>query len=91
MVLHGPDATARMTPTIDFKLRWSSTVRFCDDGAYLISLGQRITLWNVYAGRAARSAPRFSHPASADFSPDGKLLVVKNTSGDVLLLSVPDL
>ena len=80
-----------MTPTIDFKLRWSSTVRFSDDGAYLISLGERITLWNVYAGHAARSAPRFSHPASADFSPDGTLLAVKNTSGDVLVLSVPDL
>ena len=28
---------------------------------------------------------------SADFSPDGQLLAVKNTSGDVLVMSVPDL
>jgi hypothetical protein len=80
-----------MTPTIDFKLHSSWTVRFSDDGTYLISLGQRITLWNVSDGRRAASADRFSHPSSADFSPDGTLLAVKNTSGDVLVLSVPDL
>lgn len=80
-----------MTATIDFKLPSSSTVRFSDDGTYLICIGEQITLWNVSQGRRVASAPRFSHPSSADFSPDGTLLAVKNTSGDVLVLSVPDL
>ena len=52
---------------------------------------QQITLWNVSEGRRVASGPRFSHASSADFSPDGTLLAVKNTSGDVLVLSVPDL
>jgi WD40 repeat protein len=80
-----------MTSSTDFKLGSSSTVRFSDDGAYLVSLGQRITLWSVWEGRAVTSGPRFAHASSADFSPDGNLLAVKNTSGDVLVLSVPGL
>ncbi|MDA0183214.1 WD40 repeat domain-containing protein [Solirubrobacter phytolaccae] len=65
-------------------------MRFSDDGAYLITLGERIILWDVSERRRTASA-RFSHASSADFSPDGTLLAVKNTSGDVLVLSVPDL
>jgi hypothetical protein len=80
-----------VTATIDFKLRSSSTVRFSDDGTHLITLGRQITLWDVGGGRRVASAPRFPHPSSADFSPDGTLLAVKNTSGDVLVLKVPDL
>lgn len=85
-----PGAIPHVTATIDFKLRSSSTVRFSDDGTYLICLGQQITLWNVSTGRRVASA-RFSHASSADFSPDGTLLAVKNTSGEVLVLSVPEL
>jgi hypothetical protein len=77
--------------TTEFKLRSSSRVRFSDDGAYLVSLGRRITLWDVAKGRRAASGPHFADPASADFSPDGRMVAVKNTSGDVLVMSVPAL
>lgn len=76
---------------VDFKLRSSSYVRFSDDGSHVVSLGSRITLWSVSKGRRVASGPWFPDPSSADFSPDGALLAVKNTSGDVLVLSVPDL
>ena len=80
-----------MTPS-GFKLGPSSTLRFSDDGTYLVTLRERTArLWHVLDRRPIASGPRFSHASSADFSPDGTLLAVKNTTGDVLVLSVPDL
>ena len=80
-----------MTPS-GFKLGPSSTLRFSDDGTYLVTLRERTArLWRVLDRRPIASGPRFSHASSADFSPDGTLLAVKNTTGDVLVLSVPDL
>lgn len=73
------------------KLSSSSGVRFSDDGSRLVSLGRRIALWDVLEGKRVAAAPQFSNPVSADFSPDGALLAIKNTSGDVLVLAVPDL
>ncbi|MDA0167900.1 WD40 repeat domain-containing protein [Solirubrobacter taibaiensis] len=77
-----------MTPS-GFQLGPSSTVRFSDDGTYLASLRGRISLWDVSDRRRVASGPRFPHASSADFSPDGTLLAVKNTTGDVLVLSIP--
>src|SRR4051812_10254574 len=48
-------------------------------------------LWDVATGRRVASGPLFPHPSSADFSPDGTMLAVKDTSGQVLVMRVPDL
>ena len=77
--------------TTEFALQASSFVRFSDDGSHLVGLGDRVTLWNVPAARRVASGRPISHPSSADFSPDGTRLAVKSTSGDVVVLSVPEL
>jgi WD40 repeat protein len=74
-----------------FRLGASFKARFSDDGAFLATLGQRPTLWNVADRAKLGKGPLLSHASEVDFSPDGAQLVVKNTSGDVLLLDVNSL
>lgn len=65
--------------------------RFNEDATFLATLGKRITLWDVVARRRVATGPPMANAASVDFSPDGQLLAAKNTSGDVIVMGVPDL
>lgn len=60
--------------------------RFDDSGQRLVTLGKRITLWNVARRERIAKGPSLAHAAQVDFSPDGKVIVAKNTLGDVLLV-----
>jgi WD40 repeat protein len=74
-----------------FRLGASFKARFSDDGALLATLGQRPTLWNVADRAKLGRGPLLSHSSEVDFSPGGAQFVVKNTSGDVLLVDVQSL
>ena len=69
-----------------FRIGASFRVTFSDDGAWLATIGKRMTVWDV-AGRArASSIHTLPHESEVDISPDGTRIVVKNTLGQVVVL-----
>jgi WD40 repeat protein len=69
-----------------FGIGMSWQARFDASGRRLVTLGKRITLWDVDAGKRIATGPSFRYPSSVDVSPDGRLVAAKNTLGDVLVL-----
>ncbi|MFC5865311.1 WD40 repeat domain-containing protein [Acidicapsa dinghuensis] len=57
-----------------------------DDGNTLVCLSRRVNLFDLSSRKRIWSVLPFSHASEADFSPDGKILAVKNTSGRILAL-----
>lgn len=57
-----------------------------DDGNILVCLGKRVNVFDVQSRERILSAHPFSHPSDAAFSPKGKALAVKNTSGRIIVL-----
>jgi WD40 repeat protein len=82
-------ASRRLAP--GFRIGSSFQARFSSDGSLLATLGKRVTLWDVAGRRRIATGPPLAHASSVDFSPDAPLLAAKNTSGDILILGLPDL
>jgi WD40 repeat protein len=57
-----------------------------DDGSTVVCLGARVNVFDIRNRIRISSAHPFSHPSQAAFSPDGKLLAVKNTVGGIVVL-----
>jgi len=74
-----------------FRIGASFKARFNADATQLATLGKRITLWDVAARARIATGPPLQQAAAVDFSPDGRLLAAKNTSGQILVMAVPDL
>jgi hypothetical protein len=74
-----------------FRIGASFSARFDDDATRLVTLGKRITLWDVASRARVATGPPLAHASSIAFAPDGRLLAAKNTVGDVLVLDVPEL
>jgi len=74
-----------------FRIGASFQARFSVDGAWLATLGKRITLWDVAQRKRLATGPAMSYASRVAFSPDGTRLVAKNTSGDALVMTLPDL
>jgi WD40 repeat protein len=62
------------------------TVRFSDDGALLACLGRNVVVIDVSARRRLSTSHPLSHPSDVAFSPDGATLVIKNTSGRIVII-----
>ena len=69
----------------------SYQLRFVAGGSNGIAIGQDIVLWSLSQGKRICSSHPFKHPGSFDISPEGDRLVVKNTSGQLAILSTKDL
>lgn len=57
-----------------------------DDGGNLACLSRRVNMFELSSRKRIWSVLPFSHASQAAFSPDGKILVLKNTSGRILAL-----
>jgi len=73
-----------------FRIGASFKARFDPSGARLVTLGRRITLWDVAERRRVGIGPPLRHASAVDLSPDGQLVAAKNTSGEVLVLRADD-
>src|SRR3954466_3470295 len=69
-----------------FRIGASFRAAFSDDGIHLVTVGKRVTVWDVAERKRVASVHPFSHELEADVSPDSCWLVVKNTLGDVVVL-----
>ena len=74
-----------------FRTGASFKARFSPDGSLLVTLGKRITLWDVAGRRRIATGPPLAHASSVDFSADATRLAAKNTAGDILIMDLPDL
>jgi len=69
-----------------FRIGSSFKATFSPTGDRLVTIGKRITLWDVLARARIATGPPLAHTSELDWSPDGKLVVAKNTLGEVLIL-----
>ncbi len=74
-----------------FQIGASFRTEFDASGSRLVTLGKRITLWDVRAGKRIATGPSLKHASSVDVSPDGCLVAAKNTLGEVLVLDAKTL
>ena len=82
-------ARRRLAP--GFRIGASFQLRFDATGTMLVTLGQRIALWDVATRQKVAKGPPFANATSVDFSPDGQLIAAKNSAGEILVLTVPGL
>lgn len=69
----------------------SYEVAFAPDGGTVCALGRNVVLWETRRKRRVASAHPLSHPSYASFSPNGNVLAIKSTGGEVVILDASDL
>jgi WD40 repeat protein len=69
-----------------FRLGASFKARFNDQGDRMVTLGKRITLWDVADRARIARGPALSNASEVDFAHDGSRVVAKNTSGEVVVI-----
>ena len=74
-----------------FRIGAAFRARFSDDGTLLVTIGKRITLWEVEARRRIATGPPLSNASSVAIAPDQTVVAAKNTSGEIVVLGVPEL
>jgi WD40 repeat protein len=73
-------------PRSRFRLPMSYQISCSDDGNAFVCLGRRLNIYDVAKRERISTCRPFSHPFYSAFSPDGKTLAVKNTSGRIYIL-----
>lgn len=73
-------------PRLRFRLPIGFALCCSDDGGTLVCVGRRVNVFDIRSRKRISTAHPFSHPSHAAFSPDGKFLAVKYTSGRILAL-----
>ncbi|MFZ1106385.1 MAG: WD40 repeat domain-containing protein, partial [Hyphomicrobiaceae bacterium] len=71
-----------------WKIGVSYAVAFSPDGRLLATLGRDVSIWDLALRSKVVRAHPFSHPSDAAFSPDQRHLVVKGTSGQIVIIDV---
>jgi WD40 repeat protein len=81
------------TPALARPLRVGKSfqLRFTGDGDNVIAVGRDVVLWSVSQKKRLCSAHPFAHPGHMDISPSGAHAVIKNTSGQLVVLSIDSL
>jgi WD40 repeat protein len=69
-------------------LKGDERVCFSPDGTLLASLGRRLTFWRCPEIEKLATISTISNACELAFSPDSRLLAVKNTSGRIALVDV---
>ena len=69
----------------------SYQLRFTNDGLHLVSFARDMAFWSLTARKKIAFAHPLKHPAFVDISPDGASFIVKNTSGSIRQISIPEL
>jgi WD40 repeat protein len=69
----------------------SYQLRFMDGGDNVIAIGRDIVLWNMLQRKRLCSSHPFKHPGHMDVSPSGARVVIKNTAGQLVILSTDSL
>jgi WD40 repeat protein len=69
-----------------FRLTVGYSLCLSDNGRYLACLGRRVNVFDLTNRQRRSTAHPFPHPSRSDFSPDGKTLAVKFTSGRIVIL-----
>ena len=69
----------------------SYQLRFIGGGDNVIAIGRDIVLWNMLQRKRLRSSHPFKHPGHMDVSPSGARVVIKNTAGQLVILSTDSL
>jgi WD40 repeat protein len=64
----------------------SFKVRFSPQADRLATLSRDVSIWDVHANRKTLRTHPLSHPSHCDFSPSGKQLAVKATSGRIVVI-----
>ena len=67
-------------------LKRSVQVRFSRNGELCASISRDVKVLHVAARKEVFTTRPMAHPSNLDFSPDGRLLAVKSTSGRVVML-----
>jgi hypothetical protein len=73
-------------PQLRFRLPMGYAICCSDDGRKLACLGRRVNVFDISSRQKISTTHPFPHPSHAAFSPDGKILVVKFTSGRIVVL-----
>jgi WD40 repeat protein len=74
-----------------FRIGASFRARFDAHGERLVTLGKRITLWNVAARTRIGIGPPLRSPVHVDFSPDGAQVAAKGNEGEILVFDARSL
>lgn len=64
---------------------------FAPDGERIIAIGRNLVMWDVSVGKRLHVAKPLSNMSSVAFSRSGDLLALKNTSGQIAVLSASEL
>ncbi len=68
------------------KIKKSYSVTFSPDGTLLATMGRYVSVWDVAKGRKKFRCNPLRHPSHLCFSPSGKQLAVKGTSGHIFII-----
>ena len=69
----------------------SFQLRFIGGGGNVIAIGRDVVLWSTAQRKRLCSSHPFKHPGHMDVSPAGARVVVKNTAGQLVILSADSL
>src|SRR5437870_2349322 len=61
-------------------------VRFSDNGELLVCLGRNVVVIDTASRQRRSTSNPLSNPSDASFSPDGRTLAVKSTSGRIVVI-----
>lgn len=66
-----------------FEFTKAYKIKKSPDGRFFATIGNSLTIWNAYNGKKVYTFSQIKNPSEINFSYDGKLVAVKNTSGKI--------
>ncbi len=74
-------------PIRPLKLKSSYSVGYSPSGENVFTLSRDISLWDIASRKKSWRTHPFPHPSYATFSPNGDLIGVKSSSGQIVILA----
>lgn len=73
-----------------FKLNSADRIAFSPDSKSLATLGNKLVVWDVGTGERRFLSQPLSHISEFVYSPNGKKILLKNTSGEIVIVDSND-